>query len=341
MLKYNVLVTFYNWNCTLFRLFSIFFLTVFVLIANVCSTYAADTPITVEDTLGGALPYTVRETCSPDYMEALKGQAWAAGQREITQNNNIIARPDSVLALSCFDAWLNHLWYFGESNFPGNPVESGGYWVGGDWAAFVLISEGNTLADLMTRLLLGTLSTYMNNFPGLMIGNRAKFQTAVPAYSAIPSGLASSVSPSFFNGCKRMNNVWTRSKCYDFVTESPVYKASHSGLDHDGFYTFEQYETNGWDFRTEANFCPSMTAIGGYDWPSANILAGPDPGTVRAMDSYIHFLDMVDGTVCFSPIKLGVIVVKGDNTYIDAVCPNPGCHFTAPTSLAGSGSCSP
>lgn len=347
MLKYCVLVIFIIWDCALFRLLHIFFLMVLVSFVGVFGAYAAETPITVEDTLGGALPYTVRNTCDPEYMKVLENKAWMAAQRQITQNNNLIARPDSILALSCFDAWTMHLWYFGEGNFPGNPVESGGYWVHGDLAAVVLIAEGNTLADLLTRLLLGGLSsTYMGNFPERMIGDRAKDQAAVPAYSRIDSALEGAVSAASFGGCQRMNDVWNRAKCYDFATESPVYKTNHSGPNHDGFYLedtdnplYEHY-VNHSDFRTEANQCPILAPIGGYDWPTAFDAAYPEPGAAGAMDAYEHFLGMVTGTTCAPPIKTGFIVVKGAHIYTDAVCPNPGCIFTAPGSVAGTGTCS-
>ena len=80
---------------------------------------AASTPVT--------LPISdLPETCDEDFWDVMRYKAQMAGQREITQNANLIARPDSVLELSCFEDHMQHLGRYAERNFPGNPFYSDG-----------------------------------------------------------------------------------------------------------------------------------------------------------------------------------------------------------------------
>ncbi|GEM_PF-1546119 len=122
------------------------------------NAHAASTPVTAEDDLGGlltlfpSLPVTiideVRNTCDPDFWDVLKDRAWAEGQREITQNNNLIARPDSVLSLTCFDSFMDHLTDYAEHEFPGNPDKSVGY-MGGGMLGAALSSLSGVFTDLI------------------------------------------------------------------------------------------------------------------------------------------------------------------------------------------------
>ncbi len=424
----------------MYRLIHSFLLMVSLVILGVGSGHAASVPITVDDNLGGLIPGTERNTCNPDFMEVLKNRAWEEAQREITQNNNLIARPDSVLSMTCFDSWLDDLADHSESNFPGDPDESDGRLLNGLLTDLVVVliddiisgidpnlTEGYVLYALLEILVLdqledvgsitgqiqdalglalcgGTKERYIDdNFPGLMIGNRAKNQAAVPAYGQIQSGLDNDVDETGFNGCARMNQVWQRTKCYDFATEARVYKTNHAGSDHDGFYRLEEYvatAAGGGDYRTEADQCdppdndlvdvpsfgtmacwvqahgvPALPAWssfiggislsggfsapgGGPTWTQAFNAANPAPGAPGASDLYTHYLNLVTGicdgslppgscpgtpivTTCAPPIKIGYIATRGNDQYVDAVCPNPGCFFDAPSSIGGNGTCTP
>lgn len=46
-------------------------------------------------------------SCDDKYYAVLESRAWLEAQREITQNQNLIAKPDSVLRYSCFDKALD------------------------------------------------------------------------------------------------------------------------------------------------------------------------------------------------------------------------------------------
>ncbi len=47
--------------------------------------------------------------CDPNYYKSLEARAWLEAQREITQNQNLILKPDSVLEYTCFDKHLGVL----------------------------------------------------------------------------------------------------------------------------------------------------------------------------------------------------------------------------------------
>ncbi len=413
-------------------------LVVALLFGAINLSYAASVPLTAEPGLSTLIPgVNTRNTCNPDFMEVLKNRAWMGAQRDITQNANIIPRPDSVLSLTCFDSWLDHLAKYAADNFPGDPDESDGKLLNGlltDWLVVFIddllsdldpnLTDGYVLYALLEILVLdqledvdsltGAVSDGFNlaaciplwgaepkrrfledNFPDVMIGNRAKAQPATPSYSQISSRLDDNVNDGDnFNGCARMNQVWQRTKCYDFATESAVYKAAYAGApnDHDGFYTFEDYRTNSTtggrrDYRTEAGQCdapsdditagfpsdlaeiscqiqangiPSLPALGGavsvslgpppsvtgagggLTWVQAYNAANPAPGASGAMDVYNNFLNIISGTTCAPPIKVGYIVADKNNLanqYIDSVCPTPGCYFDPPTSISGTGTC--
>ncbi|MCK5375314.1 MAG: hypothetical protein KAJ40_08515, partial [Alphaproteobacteria bacterium] len=302
--------------------------------------------------------YEQRSTCDPDMMKLIESQAWAAAQREVTQDANIYPRPDSVLFVSCFGSWLDHQAWYARRNFPENPRESKGL-LGGTYIDDIvardsdkssgspLKTEGYVQFALLEILVLDQLqavagmpggkSYYIQDgFPALMIGDRAKEQTLAPVYSEILSTLGNSVSTGSTYNCSMMNTLWTRTKCYDFATESSLYSANPSSYDHDGFYTYKDHETAS-DYRVEASICSASNA----EWVNANAASNSEAGPLGIGDAYALFLDLVSGDVaCADPIRTGFVVIRKDKQYYDAVCPNPGCHFTAPSSLAGKGRCS-
>ncbi len=136
------------WKSVLSVLVRIICLMVVILISTSPVSWAASVPITAEEDYDG-LPEpqnTIlspikaildpiideeRKTCDPEFWEVLKDRAWQEGQREITQNNNLIARPDSVLQMTCFDFFADHLTTYADNNFPGDPQEAAGQMTGG------------------------------------------------------------------------------------------------------------------------------------------------------------------------------------------------------------------
>jgi hypothetical protein len=410
----------------LFRIVHSFSLTIFVTLAWACASYAQGVPVTSEGAIPG-LAAAVRDTCDPAIEEVIRHQAWEAAQLEITQNANIYARPDSVLSLSCFDSWLNHQATYAANNFPVDPDESEGG-VGGVFTDIMVVLPDDIITSVDPNLTVGYVQygileilvlDQLENvhsisgiaadatgfsfcggskdyyiadaFPDLMIGDRAKNQAAVPAYSPILSTLDNSVSDSSAYNCDMMARVWQRTKCYDFATEEKEFYAGAGGYsgpnNHDGFYTYEDYVATanaGKDYRTEpemcdppdnrivkipnaanlacwdqihgvagmpgwSNFIPGFAWIGGTSftgggksWNDINDAANPLAGTAGGGDVYNHYLELVSGDTaisCAPPIRTGNIVMRTNRQYYDAVCPNPGCFFVAPNTLAGIGSC--
>ena len=451
----------------LIRIFSL--VAVFLLLTVQGASAASSVPFTVEDDLG-VLSWDERETCDPEIWDVMKDRAWMEGQREITQNKNLIPRPDSVLSMTCFDSFLNHLATHGENNFPSEPRYSDGMLSGfitelmvdgdkfgidadpmiiinvstilrGGSGPGGLITSGvlellvlDQLVDVDTvigdaldllsplgvcNLLTGEDKNYYidENFPTNMLGDRAVAFTPPPpgpgpTWTNINSSFGishlyrnrpyTSAANTGGPGCQRMNNVWNRSKCYDFATESTLKMAqipgppppAPPGGDHDGFYTVEQYKdlslagTPPNDYRTRVTECPipqtdgreglptSLTdpdvlcdlAVHGFPggisigqliaiilalsnnnpiWDTAYTGAYPPPNnnppvSNGALDEYLHYLGLRDSTTCntLTPVKTGYIVKRPNgDTYMDAVCPAPGCWFDPPSNIAGTGSC--
>ena len=96
-------------------------------VPGVAKAATATTPVTAPDPLSD----TVDETCDEDFWDVLRARAEMEANRETTQNENLIARPDSVLMLTCFDGQMKHLGYYAQRNFPGEPQESMKNWTGG------------------------------------------------------------------------------------------------------------------------------------------------------------------------------------------------------------------
>ena len=95
-----------------------------------------EVPITVESNLAPSGPggfsgppilnFDERNTCDPEFFDVMSNRAWLEAQREITQNANLITKPDSVLSLSCFNQFLNTASSYADDNFPDNPQEATG-----------------------------------------------------------------------------------------------------------------------------------------------------------------------------------------------------------------------
>lgn len=107
----------------------------FIVVSNTHAVRAQTPPITVEDNVDlygsgteilGSFSDAERNTCDPEIWEVIKDRAWMEAQRELTQNWNIVAKPDSVMSLGCFENHMEKLATYGDDNFPYNPNESAG-----------------------------------------------------------------------------------------------------------------------------------------------------------------------------------------------------------------------
>jgi hypothetical protein len=261
--------------------------------------------------------------CDPEYMDALEARAWMEAQREISQNQNLIAKPDSVLEYTCFDQFAEVLAYN---------------------ARFVLFSENGTPwgiiapTDMQGALssLVGTaLSSYIDaNFEHGYIEERIPGGTAT---------LGPNIGRTQTYVCTEMADVWDAAHCLNFIDEP----------NYDGFYTFDWYAGNDPRGRPVTGIfaCTPPAAPGDFaQAEQAAYNAQPDPYRItNALINNINngpyledlvqtFLNLLTPGACGAPIQTGITVQRVNFTpasYADAICSNPGCHYNA------GGGCSP
>ena len=322
---------------------------------------------------------TVPDTCDEDFWEVLRARAWEEANREVTQNQNLIAKPDSVLSYICFDEYLDHMARYAGNHGPEDPDRTGGFFydlyvtfrqIPGSIDPY--LTMGLDMNSVLEILILDNLTDGVSSLSGiepaaLLCGKDhyidANFDhTFIGGRSGINAGLSSSVGSGSYN-CNRMRQVYTFAKCYDFQERS-----------HDGFFTFEQYrdtEAADNDYRMLPTECTDadsstgdiicgyaihgMPSIGGLIgwpwgggtptvWDTAFAAANPDPGAAGGADPAQSFWNLMDPAGCGSitPVHTGLIVSDPSGTrYTDAVCTAPGCWYQPGGSVGAAGSCNP
>jgi hypothetical protein len=262
-----------------------------------------------------AAPPTVTPAASPcdtDYMASLESRAWLEAQREITQNQNLIFKPDSVLEYTCFDLHLNILAaeatnMFSESN---------------RWSIYYMPSTNamdNALRDVVGNALLQYITAnYETSATGtydLLGGN----------LTGVDHNFAPVVSSNSYT-CDIMNKVWMQAKCRDFIPTTAFVPPK------DGFFTFADYATHP-DKRALPSAC---TAAPLPRW-ALEITTSTGAGTPWTEDNFNTFVEMflykIPAAVSCShvkPIPTGLTVARPKETpasYQEKVCAAPGCHY--------------
>jgi hypothetical protein len=101
--------------------------------------------------------------CDPEYMDALESRAWLEAQREITQNQNLISKPDSVLEYTCFNRFLNQM----SHNFSDRLFSETDH-----WGAVTGITKKST-DDTLENVVRTTMNAYLTrNFQHNFLGDR-------------------------------------------------------------------------------------------------------------------------------------------------------------------------
>ncbi len=163
----------------------------------------------------------IRPGCDPEYMDALEAKSWLLAQRRITQNKNLILKPDSVLEYSCFDQYINFLVTNQEGrrfseNFP----------VYANWG----VVDGITVSSLDTALdeiVIQPLTAYIDtNFPHTFLGGRVEED---PETFLVAGDYS----------CETMSFVWQAARCTNFMDAGTEERDAL-----DGFYDFPFYVTN-------------------------------------------------------------------------------------------------
>ena len=260
------------------------------------------------------------EPCDPQYYESLEARAWLEAQREITQNQNLIYKSDSVLEYTCFDRFLAPLAQHGS---PGGSLFTGTNRWGGP--------PGN-MQTTLRNVVGAALNTYdTTNFNHNLLGGRAPGPYSPTAISA---GTYT---------CNTMDQVWRFAKCQDFVVDPAT----------DGFFTFTEY-ANAADRRTRPTACQGGAFTGGRtaDYQTNIDRAVVDASTPWDEDVLLTYYDLLyppSGCSTTSPtipwatslIRTGLIVDRSNGVpFQEHVCVVPGCHYQPGPGATG-GSCVP
>lgn len=123
-------------------------------------------------------------SCDCSYWETLESRAWLEAQREVSQNQNLIFKPDSVMQYSCFS---------GQLDVTAGPIAA----LFSDQAFGV--SRGGAMRAALAASVRASLASYIaSNFGHSSLGGRGG-----------QSGL-----------CMSMGAVWREAKCYNFMTRA-------------------------------------------------------------------------------------------------------------------------
>lgn len=270
------------------------------LLVVLCGITAGLSPLFVQTAEAGAPPAIASTPCDSLYYQTLSARAWLEAQREITQNQNLILKPDSVLEYTCFDMFLEELAdhadeMFSETSQFGSPLST--------------TSMDNALERLVGTSLRNFVTTNFGYYD--MLGGHAAGQT-------ITHTMANPINGGTYT-CDMMTRVWQAAKCINFAS-NPA---------EDGFYTFQQYST-----QPDKRYLPTRCAGPLAAW-NANLTTAlntppwaPDP-----MQTYLPFIDpnnCVVGNANNIAIPTGVVVNRtsvAPTTYNEHVCIIPGCRY--------------
>lgn len=279
--------------------------------------------------------YAQTSACDPQYMDALESRAWLEAQREITQNANIISKPDSVLQYSCFSVFMGAA---------GRALSS---YSGGDASAFAQTIMSMYLQDNFSHPFLGGRSSLI--MADVLIDNqrcdamRAVWQEAkcMNMNSLLNSGPIQNLG---FLGFPFMKNLSFQGD-FDLTRPYPLTWNTASVCSSLGGELSKTYgNAMNQAFNGQEDF---------YTFPANQEKNGAlyDSPTLQpyVTDAYNPYMEQIlpkgyntgSGTIsCAAPIYTGITVERvgfSPSSYPDAVCPNPGCHYV-PTSATG-GNC--
>ena len=256
--------------------------------------------------------------CDAQYYDSLSARAWLEAQREITQNQNLILKPDSVFEYTCFDRLVGELSTHAENMLS-------------ETAAFGEPLDDTSMDLALQRLVGDSLVNYINaNFGSKTTGIAYNMLAGHIAATGIGHTMQSLVNPGAYS-CDIMDKVWTAAKCINFAHNSET----------GGFFTFGEYaDPASLDKRNlppSAICTPLVTA-----WSSnlTNALtSGPWSnddvqtyfGQTNAPDCTDAACRCRDADNNFSvPIPTGIKVKRAGydtNEYDEKICLQPGCRY--------------
>jgi hypothetical protein len=284
-----------------------------------------------------------QQTCDTEVWKTMEHRAHIEAEREIMQNQNLIFKPDSVLAYTCFDDFAAHA-----SLNVGQLFTHTKYWNDKEiieWGA------PNGMDNAMQKVVIDSMKPYLEgSFNYGMLGGRGNQLGA--------SGLGPKIAKDIGNkgrtySCDQMNKVWKHAKCLNFIHNQQFATT-------DGFYPFIGLEPmeggtkiKGYDEIKETRKYPSQLACGddtgkpiyNSEWKDAYHFSRNEtesgfgdpnkyyPFGETLKTAYKDVREMIkDEGSCALPIYTGVMVLEsasGSGTpYKDGVCTNPGCVYS-------------
>lgn len=251
--------------------------------------------------------------CDPQYMDALESRAYLEAQREIAMNQNLIAKPDSVLEYTCFDRIMGTM-----ARAPG---DRGNFSESNRWGE-IPNHDATSLDNAFDTVVTSALQNYINtNFAHTFLGGRGTENSNIQNVAG---------NAGAYN-CDRMLAVWNEARCMNFFNQT-----------QDGFHDFQYLSTN--DPRRLPSVCPTngITAewinrafnneANRYVLQAENPMDN-GPYTADPMVTHLNRINpfgVAPANACAEPVPTGVVVFRqGGNPayYYEKVCPNPGCYY--------------
>jgi hypothetical protein len=277
------------------------------------------------------------QTCDTEVWKTMEFRARMEAEREIMQNQNLIFKPDSILAYTCFDKFAEHAAQHGGRLFTHTT-----YWGGKE---IIPWGKPDGMDHAMTEVVLKSMDKYIQaNFPYDMLGGRGQDLGG-------GEGLKPYVTSQTGKGdyaCNVMNNVWKVAKCVNFVHNDKF-------QDTDGFYPYADMkghdggdDVKGYETLVEtrqyptALKCAGSTKVFPYSWKPAYDRSRNEHNFGN-MNRFYEFSaplkkayedvrkKIEPAGMCGDPIFTGITVIQsaagGGQTHKDGVCTNPGCVF--------------
>lgn len=296
---------------------------------------------------GGIAP----QTCDTQVWQTMEMRARMETEREIMQNQNLIFKPDSILAYTCFDKFAEHT-----AQYVGPLFTHTTYWGGKE---IVPWGSPDGMDHAIQGAVLKSMDTYLqSNFPYSMLGGRGDELggNGLSTYTTSMTGKGS-------YSCDRMNNVWKTAKCINFIhndgfSDTDGYYPFIDMKGHDGGEDVKGYQTiNETRVFPSALACTGSTPVYQNTWYVA-WLKSRNENLFGYMNRFYKFSQplvttfqdvrkKVDPGKCDNAIYTGVTVIEsaasGGKTYPDGVCTNPGCVYvkTGSTGSCQSGGTAP
>lgn len=279
----------------------------------------------------GAASKTAPQTCDPDYWNSMSSRAWMEAQREITQNKNLIFKPDSVMEYVCFDAFMQHA-----AKHIGDIFTHTKYF---NQQEIIKRNDQNySLEHTLTKAVTNSYKTYIqSNFGHKFLGERAAHMGG----SVMADRTLGDASNMRSYECAVMSNIWNAARCENLI--------HNEKFENDNFYPFDDlkaqnqqvkvtgYRNRQQDMRQYPPAC-NIPANGNYTWKEAVPRAANEGDKLYKFaeplkKTYDDIRPKLEPGKCSSnnkAILTGVTVVTdaaSKQGYADGICSNPGCSF--------------